>query len=164
MILNKKWFQSLLIELKSDRFISKSFQIIGLGMNSNKSPTYNSSLNVSPYIFFNIDSIGILTPPSGETNLPRRAHDSNRSLAIPLRQFPCRFSNLLRCEIGIFSNCIWFIVTRLAQRLPNCWNSRPLNGSNIFEKISSLLGFLKGIPPGDALGQSEESSEIARII
>ena len=36
-------------------------------MNSNKSPTYNSSLNVSPYIFFNIDSIGILTPPSGET-------------------------------------------------------------------------------------------------
>jgi len=39
-----------------------------------------------------------------------------------------------------------------------------LNGSNIFEKISSLSGFLKGIPLGDALGQSVESSEIARII
>lgn len=142
MILNKKWFQSLLIELKSDRFISKSFQIIGLGMNSNKSPKYNSSPNVSPILgFLNIDSIGILASPSDERNLPRRAHDSNRSLAIPLRQFPWRFSNLLRCEIGIFSNCIWFIVTRLAQRLPNCWNSRPLNGSNIFEKISSLQGF-----------------------
>ena len=57
-----------MIELKSDRFISKSFQIIGLGINSNKSPTYNSSINVPPYIseFFNIDSIGIIAPPSGE--------------------------------------------------------------------------------------------------